>query len=133
MIFGRRRDRDPSRSRISRRQHDSARPRDKGALAIQDVKAVERCNQTWLLVFPSKAAVRGIENYAVGAHGPTVQFVPGKTNRTDRIALGQRVLPFPSAIGGLCECTCRGAKRDDGEEGGDQGERPALTKGFCRL
>ena len=115
MIFRRRRNRDPSRSRIFGRQHDSARPHDKGTLAIQGVKAVERRNQACLLVFPSKAAVRGIKNHAVGAHGPTVQFVPGKTNRTNRIALGQRVLPFPSAIGGLSERTCRSAKRNDGE------------------
>src|SRR2546430_6239844 len=115
MIFRRRRYRDPSRSSISRRQHDSARPHDKGALAIQDVKAVECRNQTRLLVFPPKAAVRGIKNHAVRAHRPTMLLVVSETNRTDRIALRQRVLPFPSAVGGLSECIWPSAKRSDGE------------------
>src|SRR5712691_675338 len=101
MIFCRSRNLAPSRSRISRRQHDSARPHDKGALAIQDVKAVERRNQTRLLVFPPKAAVRGIENHSVRAHRPTMLLVVSETNRTDRISLRQRVLPFPSAVGQL--------------------------------
>ena len=110
MIFRRRRDLDPSRSCISRRQHHSARPHDKGALAIQDVKAVERRNQTRLLVFPSKAAVRGIKNHAVGAHRPAMLLVASETNRADRIALRQRVLPFPSAVGHLPARTCHRAE-----------------------
>src|SRR5437660_7628951 len=133
MIFRRSRNGDPSRSCILGCQHASTRPRGKGALAIQDVKAVECRNQARRLVFPSKAAVRGIENHAVRAHRPAVQLVAGETNRTDRIALGQRVLPFPSAIGGLSECIWPSAKRSNGEYDSCQEERPALTKGFCRF
>ena len=110
MIFRWCRDRDPFCSRIPRRQHDSPRPHDKGPLAIQYVEAVERRSQARLLVIPSKAAVDAMKNHAVGADRPAMLLVGSETNRTDRIPLRQRVLPFPSAVRCLCERTCRSAK-----------------------
>ena len=40
-----------------------------------------------------KAAVAGVQNYAVGADGPTVTFVGSETNCADGVALRPRVLP----------------------------------------
>ena len=54
-----------------------------------------------VLAYPAKPAVRGVEDDAVRAYGPTVEFVRSETNSTDRVALRQRILPLPFAIRSL--------------------------------
>src|ERR1051326_258543 len=101
MIFRWGADWNPPGAGISGHQDQTTRAGHKGPLAIQHVEPVERRRQTRLLVLPSETAVCGIEDHAIRAYGPTVQLIRRKTDRADGIALWQRILPFPSAVGRL--------------------------------
>ena len=101
MVFGGRPDLDPSLTAVSRFQNQSAGAHGEHVLSIEHVQTVKRIYQTRRLVFPTEAAIGGVENYAVGSDGPSMEFVAGETNRADRVALRQRVLPFPTTTGGL--------------------------------
>src|SRR6266571_7722303 len=114
MILRRRGNLSPFLSAVFRRDDDPTRADGKRALPIKNVKAVEGGNQAWMLTGPFKSAVRGVENYAVCADGPTVALVARETDRTDRVPLRQRVLPFPSAVKVLRPRTgCGAAEKDD--------------------
>src|SRR6266536_233831 len=96
MIFRGRLDLDPFLAAISRFQNQSARARGEDVLSIEDIQSVQRIDQPGWLSFPPEAAVRGVKNDAVGAHGPAVQLIGGEPHRADRVTLRQRVLPFPT-------------------------------------
>src|SRR5713101_4760226 len=98
MIFRRRGNLSPFLSAVFRRDDDATRADCKRALPIKNVETVEGGNQTRVLTRPFKPAVRGVENNAVSAYGPTVTLVVCETDRADRVPLRQRVLPFPSAV-----------------------------------
>src|SRR6266851_4838192 len=105
MIFRRCGNLGPFLSAVFRRDDDATRADCKRALPIKNVETVEGGNQTRVLTRPFKPAVRGVENNAVSAYGPTVTLVVCETDRADRVPLRQRVLPFPSAVEALRACS----------------------------
>src|ERR1700674_2826840 len=123
MIFRRRGNLSPFLSAVFRRDDDPTRADCKRALAIKNIKAVEGGNQTRVLARPFKSAVRSVENHAISADRPTVALVARESDRADRVALRQRVLPFPSAIEVLRAGTGSGAAEKDGRSERDPGEQ----------
>jgi hypothetical protein len=115
MIFRRRLDANPSPAAVCRPQHETARANGERAPSIKNVKAVESRNLARGLAFPSKAAIRRVEDYAVCSHSPAVNFIRGETDSADRIPLWQRVLPLPLTLGSLGEEARRYAKRNEKE------------------
>src|SRR5205823_2870690 len=103
----------------------------KCTLPIKNVKAVEGSNQARMLAGPFKSAIRGVENHAISADGPSVALVAGEADRADRVPLRQRVLPLPSTIKVLrARSRCGAAKKDNrGEQ--DSGEKMRRTKPCC--
>jgi hypothetical protein len=112
MIFGRRADLGPFLSGVFRNYDRATRADYYRALTILHVKTIETGDQSRALALPLKAAVRGVKNHSIGAHGPTVELVTGETDGADRITLRSRVLPFPSAIGCLRERRYSGDGQD---------------------
>src|SRR5438552_10476047 len=98
MILRRRGNLSPFLSAAFRRDDDPTRADCKCALPIKNVKAVEGGNQARMLARPFKSAVRGVQNHAISADGPSVALVARETDRADRVPLRQRVLPFPAAV-----------------------------------
>src|SRR5258708_27200033 len=101
MILGRCADLSPSLSGVFRQRHRAARSNHHGAFRIVHIESIEIHDDARVLTLPLKAAVAGVKNYSGGAHGPTVSLVSGETNRADGVSLRSRVLPLPSAVGGL--------------------------------
>src|SRR6267154_1895497 len=112
MIFGGCADFGPLQAAVFRDGDRPARSDHNQVATVMHVKSVQTRNQTRALPLPLKATVRGVKNHAVRAYCPAMELVIGKTNRADRVALRQRVLPFPTTIGGLCE-RGRDKRRDD--------------------
>src|SRR5258708_39033180 len=109
MIFGWGADFSPSLASIFRKHHCTARADNSSPPGILYEESIETCDQTRMLALPLKAAVAGVQNYSVGAHGPTVSLISGETDRADGVSLRSGVLPLPSAVGGLREDGCRTA------------------------
>src|SRR6266404_6802039 len=103
VIFGGRRDLNPSLSGVFRKHHRAARSDHHGALRILHIESIEIHDYSRTLAFPLKAAVGGVKNHSVCAYGPTVSLVSRETDRADGVALRSRVLPFPSAVDCLRE------------------------------
>src|SRR5438046_6338303 len=80
MIFRRRLNPDPALAAVYRPQSQSARANCDCALPIKNVQAVEAGNHTRALTDPLKAAVRAVQDHAVGPDRPTVTLVFGETN-----------------------------------------------------
>jgi hypothetical protein len=85
-------------------------------LRIENVQAIEGINQTRGLMFPAKAAVRGVENQTVCTDRPAVKFVRGKTDGADGVALGLRILPLPAALRNLRPRRTQKTRREDRHE-----------------
>ena len=98
MIFRLRLNRIPALAGVARFQDQAARADRKHVLGIKHIQAVQVVDETGRLVVPTKTAVGRIKNHSIRAHRPAMKFVAGKSNRVDRVALRQRVLPFPTAV-----------------------------------
>ena len=101
---------------VARPDDDAARADHKGTLRIENVQAIEGINQTCSLMFPAKAAVRGVENQSVGTDRPPVKFVRGETNGADGIALGLRILPLPATLRNLAARSRKQRRHDERHE-----------------
>src|SRR5438552_3568898 len=131
MILRRRGNLSPFFSAVFRRDDDPTRADCKRALPVKNVKAVEGGNQARMLARPFKSAVRGVQNHAICADGPTVALVAGETDRADRVPLRQRVLPFPPAVKVLRARTGSGAAEKDDRGERDCGEQMRRKKPLC--
>src|SRR5258707_5583853 len=113
----------PFLSAVFRRDDDPTRAGCECALPIKNVKTVEGGDQARMLAGPFKSAVRGMEDYAICADGPTVALVAREADRADRVALRERDLPLPSAIEVLRARTRCGEAEKDKRGERDSGEQ----------
>src|SRR6266851_3594828 len=103
MIFGRGADLGPFLAGVFRDHHRATSADYHRALRILHVQTIEARDQSRTLALPLKPTIRGVKNHTIRAHCPAVELVTGETNGADRVTLRSRILPFPSAIGLLCE------------------------------
>src|ERR1041384_5175311 len=91
----------PAFAAIFRKQNRAARADCERALTIENEEAIEGDGSARCLSLPTEAAVTGPQNHAVSADSPAVQLVRREANTVDRIALRQRILPFPTPVSWL--------------------------------
>ena len=101
MIFCGRGNPDPDSAPIRRSKHNAARADRQRTSPIKNEQTIQRCDHSRALAGPNEAAIRCVKDDAVGSHGPAVLLILRKTNGANRVALWQRILPFPTAIKSL--------------------------------
>lgn len=80
-------DLEPAPAAVRGSENQTARADHNGVPLVLYPDTVQRSNLSCVLALPAKTSVPRVENDAIGADGPAVQLVGGKTDGADRVTL----------------------------------------------